>query len=89
MAASQLDQLEKGLAALEAEVEVAKKEWLDATDPQKSAKLKDIFDNLFEEAKEERHFLRSLRADLAVRLPMAGGCKLLLPMPGALQSRLV
>ena len=73
MAESQLNQLEKKLAALEAKVEVAEKKWLDTTDPQKSAVLKGIYDKLFEEAKERRHFLASLRANLAVMLPMAGG----------------
>ena len=72
---SQLDQLENGLAALEAKGEVAEEKWLDATDPQESAKLEDIFDKLFEEAKERRHSIASLRADLAVMLPMAGGRK--------------
>ena len=64
----QLKQLNTEVAALAAEVKDAKNAWLSATDAQREAKLKEVYNDLKEKEKE----LLDARRALEAKLPGAG-----------------
>ena len=64
----QLKQLNTEVAALAAEVKDAKNAWLSATDTQREAKLKEVYNDL----KEKEKRLDARRALLEAKLPGSG-----------------
>ena len=75
MADKQLEQRNREITELNAEVKAAQYDWLNATDPQRKADLRHVYTYLKE--KEER--LDSRRAELEAKLPSAGERTLLHP----------
>ena len=79
MAEYQLVELDKQLAALDAMVESATKDWMDATDPWERRDLKNRYYKIFDDATERRKMIFFLQEILVAKLPVAGGCNPLLP----------
>ena len=71
-AAQRLAKLDTEVAALAAEVKDAKNAWLSATDTQREAKLKEVYNDLKEKEKQVLPQLLDARRALEAKLPGAG-----------------